>query len=50
MEYQKSLHPKTSYGIADGGGPTVAGKEEGLGNGGDDRETLSATLQSLWQV
>jgi len=35
------LHPK----IADGGGrgPTVAGEEEGHGNGDDDRETLSAT-------
>ena len=43
MEYQNPLHPKTSYGIADGGGPTVAGEKEGHGNGGDDRETLSAT-------
>jgi len=46
MEYQKSLHPKTSYGIADGGGPTVAGEEEGHGNGIGDRETLSATKRS----
>ena len=43
MEYQNPLHPKTSYGIADGGGPTVAREEEGHGNGGDDRDTLSAT-------
>jgi len=50
MEYQKSLHPKTSYGIADGGGPTVAGEEEGHGNGGDDRETLSATHNYILPV
>ena len=43
MEYQNPLHPKMSYGIADGGGPTVAREEEGHGNGGDERDTLSAT-------
>jgi len=49
MEFQNPLHPKTSYGIADGGGrgPTVAGEEEGHGNGDDDRETLSATISNV---
>ena len=37
-----SLHSKTSYGIVDGGGPTVAGEEEGYDNG-DNKDTLSAT-------
>jgi len=36
-------HPKTSYGLAEGGGPTVAGEEKGHNNG-DKEQTLSATV------
>lgn len=37
-----SPHSETSYGIIDGGGPTVAGEEEGDSEG-DKEQTLSAS-------